>query len=176
MGNKVFEFVGKVTDRLFVVVGALLGSQLPAFFSQYTQQMSGRVAELGRLAAKLNEIAAASQKSIQQYTQKLLSSQDPDIHSQGEFIDLLVSRFDRLTEVLKSLSEASIWSKPYYFFSRLDSDIFHSVWKNFQPGLDFSLEGLIYAALGGVLGYAICHSLFSLIGKLFKSKQTPEGK
>src|SRR5437016_4244626 len=103
-------------DRLFILIGAVLGSQFPEFMQQYTQRLSGHAAELSQLIAKLNEIARISNKTLDQYIYKFLSSSDPDFVNQGEFMNDVVHRWQDLNVSLQSLSEATIWTKPFYFF------------------------------------------------------------
>lgn len=161
---KIFPSLGTVIDRLCIVAGAFLGSQIPQFMQQYASRLSGHVAELQLLIDQLRKVAAHSNKSLEEYIQKFLSSSDGDFAYQGKFMQGMVVRWEELNNALTHLAQSSAWTRPLVFVKDLQSDIAHSTLTSFQPGINLSLEGLCYAGIGCLLGWAF----YQLISKGFK--------
>ncbi len=150
---------GSLIDRLFVVAGAFIGSQVPEFMNQYTQRLSGHVAELDHLLQNLRQAAAFSNKTLEQYIQKFLTNSDPDFSHQGEFMQTMLTRWQDLSLSLQKMTESSMWSRPYVFFNYLNYDIAKSTLASYNPGLSLTIEGLCYTGMGLVIGFLIYQSL-----------------
>lgn len=156
---KIFSLIHTILDRLFVVVGALLGSQIPEFIQQYKQRLAGHVDELHRLSTRLTTFAFQSTQTIEQYIQRFLGSHDPDLAKQGLFMDEMVTRSKDLSGALDHLNQASLWSQPYVFIRDFQFDIAEGTWRSFSPGINFSIEGICYAVIGMILGWSCYHFL-----------------
>lgn len=156
-----FSF-GSLIDRLCIVFGAFMGSQVPQFMQQYSQRLSGHVTELEHLVEQLRKTASLSHKTLDQYIQKFLSSSDPDFVHQGHFMQGIVNRWDELNQSYLSLMQSSPLSRPFTFLYGLKSDIAGSTFDSFQPGLSLNLEGLCYTGVGIVCGWAF----FKVVSKL----------
>jgi hypothetical protein len=146
--------LGSLLDRLCVVAGAFVCSQIPEFMQQYIQRLSGHVEELHRLLNQLREAATHSNKSLEQYIEKFTSSSDPDFTHQGEFMQGILARWEELHHALLDITHSSIWVRPLAFLKEFQYDIAHSTFASFEPGISLSLEGLCYAAGGILIGWA----------------------
>lgn len=151
-------------DRVFAVIGALVFAQAPMFIQQYGQQLSGRVAELKLQVNSIASAAAQGHKSVPQYIQRFIDSGDQDFMLQGELMQRMTLRFGHLSEALQDLSSTSIWSKPFVFIRDFNWEIAQSTFADFQPGIPFTLEGLMYALIGIGMGYG----LFSLLAFVWR--------
>lgn len=152
---KIFSFIGSLLDRLCVVAGAFVGSQVPQFMQQYTQRLAGHVEALQKLINQLRHIASlSSQKTLEQYIEKFQNSSDPDFIHQGDFMQGILNRWEELHLALEHLTSSSIWLRPYYFLKDLQPDIAHSTFASYQPGFNLTLEGVCYAGVGIILGWA----------------------
>ncbi|MDR3625175.1 MAG: DUF2937 family protein [Chlamydiales bacterium] len=140
-------------DRLFSLVGALLFMQIPQFMQQYTYLLQGHVSELHIQVKQIEQVAKVSHKSLGEYIQKFVSSNDIDFSSQGVLLQKLVERMQEMTSSLKSLQEASIWAKPFIFFKQIDLGIFNETLAAFRLGVYLSLESLVYMLVGLCFGY-----------------------
>lgn len=152
---KLLHFIGTLLDRVFVVLGAFVGSQIPEFMQQYQQRLAGHVDELNHLLSQLRQTAAYSGKSLEQYIQKFTLNSDPDFARQGEFMQGVVNRWQELHQALYHLSESSLWSRPYVFVKELQVDIAHSTLASFQPGMSLTIEGLCYTGIGILIGFTL---------------------
>lgn len=160
---KFFSFIGSLIDRLFVVAGAFIGSQIPLFMQQYRQRLAGHVDALQKLINQLHQIASISQKNLDQYIQKFKENSDPDFNRQGDFMQGIVVRLQELQQALEHLTQSPFWLRPYYFFKDIQSDIAQSTLDSFQAGFNLTVEGLCYAGGGMILGWA----LYQMISKCF---------
>jgi|GEM_PF-1918355 len=152
----------KLFTRIFILLGALLFSQLPLFISAYTQQLSGRVAELKLQRDALLRIAQQSGKTLDQYIYKFLNSTDPDFHGQGEWMQATLKRFQAFSESLNSLKLSSPWQKPLIFFKDFNLEVGQATIKEFSAGLPLTLEGAAYAAAGALFGWIVFLALRQL--------------
>jgi hypothetical protein len=165
MFTRIFSCIRWILDRISIVIGAWFGSQLPQFIQQYTQRLGGHVDELSYLVAKLNQIAAHSNKNLHDFTHKLLNQSDPDIISQGEFLQGIVTRKEELSSSLNHLLDSTLWNRSYYFFSNLDHDTMMATLKSYQPGFSMTLEGIIYTTIGMIFFYGLYRGLVKLLWK-----------
>lgn len=162
---KFFSFIGSLIDRLCVVAGAFIGSQVPLFMQQYTQRLAGHVEALQKLINQLHQIASISQKNLDQYIQKFRESSDPDFHRQGDFMQGIAVRLQELQQALEHLTQHSFWLRPYYFFKDLQPDIVRSTLDSFQPGFNLTIEGLCYAGGGMILGWVFYQTISKCLKK-----------
>lgn len=159
-----WKWLVTMIDRLFAVAGALIFSQAPMFMGQYQQQLLGHVAELREQTEAMTEAANLSNMDLNAFIHKFLINSDIDFVRQGEIMQKMTMRYQSLLDAYNALTTASPFTKPFIFLSNLYGDIAKSTLATFHLGLEFSLEGLIYALIGLFLGY----SIFAGIKKLFK--------
>jgi hypothetical protein len=150
----ILSSLASLVDRLCAVAGAFICSQIPEFMQQYIQRLSGHVDELHRLLNQMRQVAAYSNKNLEQYIDKFISSSDSDYVHQGEFIQGMLSRWEDLHHALFHITNSSMWVRPYAFLREFQYDIAHSTFVSFQPGISLSAEGLCYAGGGILIGWA----------------------
>jgi len=159
-----WKWIINALDRVFAVIGALVFSQAPMFMQQYQQQLAGHVAELQIQIDKMKAVAMNSGKNLESYIEKFTSNSDLDFMRQGELMQKMTDRYRDFSETLLSLNQSSAFTRPFVFISNMYSDIATSTFKTFNFGLEFSLEGLIYALVGIFLGF----SIFAGIKRFFR--------
>jgi len=162
-----FNWILKLLDRIFVVMGALICIQAPLFMQQYHQQLVGRVDELAQQVDMMHQVAMESNKSLEQFIFKFVTNNDIDFSRQGNIMKGMVDRWRYLSEGLSSVDNASIWIKPFVFLQYLDYPIAHSTLNHYQFGIILTYEGLIYALIGICVGYLLYSILCSVVKRLF---------
>jgi len=164
-------------DRIFAVASALCFAQIPLFMLQYQQQLYGHIAELKVQVDAMQKVASATGKTLPEYISRFTSSGDPDFMGQGFLMNGMIERTFSLSEASHSLSSATVYEKPFVFFNHLSWDIVSSTFSNFQPGIPFSVEGVVYAFIGIVFGYfsflALRRSASAFTRYLFTKRETP---
>lgn len=160
---RIFSSVGNLIDRLSVMVGAIVGSQVPTFIQQYMSRLEGHVEELQKILNQLRGAASISNKTLEEYIHKFIINPDQDFVHHGEFLQSLVIRYEQLNQTLYHLTQSSVWTRPYMFLHDLQHDIAHSTLISFQPGIQFNLEGLTYILIGSIAGWAF----YQILAKIF---------
>lgn len=161
----------EITDRIFVVGGALLFSQLPLYMQQYEQRLAGHIDELRYQLDAIRKLALQSGKTLDQYIDKFISNADADFSSHGTFIHAMQLRFVKLSDALSQLNEASVFRKPFAFFRHFDLSMGKASLYDFKPGLLLTVEGICYAVLGMAAGYALFKLLKFLVSLRFANQR-----
>jgi hypothetical protein len=159
----VVEWLKTMCDRICIVLGALLFVQTPLFMAQYQDQLIGHIAELEYQVDALQRTATASGKNLNQLIDKFLASSDKDVVRQGQFIKQMMERLDQLAEALSALTLSNAFNHSWVFLAHFNTTIGLSTWQNFQPGLPFTIEGGIYAAIGMGMGYLAYQAILRAI-------------
>lgn len=148
--------------RLLLVFCAGVFSQFPVFVNQYLIRIDGHCSELDCQIRVLEKIAGDSGKSLNQYIEKFLQQADKDFLAQGAYLQGLVERRSKLFAAKEELARASPALRPLHFFRKIDKAIASETWGGFVPGLYWTKDVLIWAAMG-----AGCGLLFAwLLGRL----------
>ncbi len=153
------NWLGSLLDRLFAVAGALLFSQAPQFFQQYSHRLAGHVSELQVLISNIQTAAARTGKGLSEYVYKFTQHADVDFSSQGEMMNGIISRHIDLKKALISMQDATALSRPFHFLQSFNLEIAQSTLRDFQPGLLITAEGLAYALVGMGVGIAVYQTL-----------------
>lgn len=165
------QWTAKIMDRFFVVVFALIFLQLPLFMQHYQQNLVGHVDELQWQIDSMREVAFESGKTLEQFIEKFVTSDDQDFSGQGEVMSKMVIRWEKMSASLQALTHASVLARPLLFLFHLRWDIASSSYKNFTFGIPFSLEGVIYAAVGMLVGYFVFRVFSRMFGRVFSSNR-----
>jgi hypothetical protein len=156
-----------ILDRSFAVIGAIVFSQAPEFFQQYTQRLAGHVSELQHHIQLLKNLAKQSGKTIEAYITKFTSNPDPDFAGQGELMKHTLQRWESLHQSLDAMQNGTFYSRPFDFLYYVQSDIVTGTMHNFKPGLSLTTEGALYALLGLLFGYGVYSLIRSIFRKIF---------
>lgn len=151
-------------DRFLAVVGALLFMQIPLFFVQYQQQLTGRVAELNWQVSSIEKSALKSDKTLSQYILKFKESKDPDVSEEGTRMQKIATRHEKMQRAHSALRHATALTRPFKFLFYMQGDVVKSTLISFTPGIPFSLEGALWALVGMLFG---CLTL-NITSKIFK--------
>ena len=171
-----FKMLHGLFDRVFALLGALTLSQAPMFMQDYTQQLSGHVAELQFQVNTLHKAAERTGKTLEQFIQKFEDSPDLDYAIVGVIMQDMIDRFKNLSHAYNSLIQSSVFERPFVFMKYFDSDIAKSTYENYHLGLSFSLEGIVYALIGlylGVLLYFLTCKFFAFTSQPMFSRKKP---
>jgi hypothetical protein len=161
------SWISFLIDRIFVVLGALLFSQIPNFFVHYTQRLGGHVSELKLQIDKMQQVALKSGKTLPEFIHKFQSYPDADVSLQGSIMQDMTSRYKDLSTAYTSMLEATPLTKPLAFIQHLQWNIAQLTLQDFTWGFSLTLEGAIYAFLGMFFGYLIFSTFSYTIKNLF---------
>jgi len=156
----------QIIDRLMAVIGAIFFAQFPMYMQEYRQQLAGHVAELQFQVELMRKAALQSGKTLEQFIHKFQSNGDSDFSRQGDIMNAMVERLHFLSDAYTSMTEASFLGRPFAFLNNIDVGIVKSTFYTYRMGFSFSLEGIIYALFGAVVGYLVFKLLRNSINAL----------
>jgi hypothetical protein len=103
----------------------------------------------------MHQAASQSGKSLTDYIQKFLSSNDGDFVQQGHIMQETFFRWESFSQALAALQSSSVLLKPVVFLTHLNMEVFKSTLAEFTFGLPLNVEGTIYALLGMAVGFLV---------------------
>lgn len=147
--------LARLANGLFAAAGAAAAAQFPAFYGQYLQNLSGRLAQVRADLAPVLDDARARGLSLGEYLARAE-------REGGELTGTLVAGYrsahralQRLENAHTALSEAGPLDRPLVLLRHLDWRIAGSAAEGFAPGLPLTAEGGAYALAGLLLGLGL---------------------
>ncbi len=152
MGSRILKNAGlffeSILDRFVSAAGIFIFIQIPTFMIQYQQRLGGHVDELALIIRRYKSAAADNSRTIEEYIGLHLQSDVKEFVSTGKIMSENIERFTDLSSALKSLSGSKGFVKFFHFIKDIDFDIFKAALKNFVPGISFTVDTLIFGAMG----------------------------
>lgn len=162
--------IRRLADGIFAVAGAAVLSQFPEFFRQYLQRLGGR---FDQAAAQEARIAAAAREhglAIQDYVQRLLANADAVARSEGHNVFAALADAEQLRAAYGALAAAVPLERPVLWVRHFDYGLARATLDQFVPAVPLSAEGLVYAAVGMVLGLLLL-AAFEGIGRMMPRRR-----
>ena len=147
---------------IFGFAGALLLSQFPEFFQQYTQRLGGRLDEATRQVAALEARAAEAGKDLRSYVAAFLENPDADIRREGRALAALPPRLARLRQAYTALTGAGRGWRAKSFVQHFDWDVARTTATAYAPAVPVTAESAVYAGAGFAGGAVLFWSFFGL--------------
>ena len=151
--------LARLANGLFAAAGAAGAAQFPAFYRQYLQHLSGRLAQARDDLAPVLDDARQRGLSLSEYLERAQAEG-------GELTGTLVAgyrsthqAFERLQEAHRALSAAGPLERPLALARHLDMRIAEGTLEGFAPALPLSVEGGGYALAGLLLGLILVWTL-----------------
>lgn len=149
----------RLANGLFAAAGAAGAAQFPAFYGQYLQHLSGRLAQARDDLAPVLDDARQRGLSLSEYLERAQAEG-------GELTGTLVAgyrstyqAFERLREAHQALNAAGPLERPLALARHLDMRIAEGTLEGFAPALPMSVEGGGYALAGLLLGLILVWTL-----------------
>ncbi len=144
-----------IFDRVVLVAAILAGGCVPSFIAQYRQRVGGRLDQVLRDLAPFDQIA---QRDFGGNRDKLiwhhLQSPDTSFHQEGAAIQQMADALARLREAAAAL-DSSVFHQFTWLLRHADPDLVQATWSAWQPSFDLSLDGLMFAAVAGLVLWAV---------------------
>lgn len=163
--KKLSTFFSGFADRLISILGAVVMAQFPQFFSQYLQRLGGHLQEIRRTINRYEQAAESLGISFEEFLSQHLTAEERVFQISGEVIVGLISRFENLQNSFSQLQQAGPFTRWIIFFQEVEWEIARQTLNFYTPGIPTSIEGIIYAFSGLLLGWG----LFSLLKTAFYS-------
>lgn len=150
--------------RLIAGIGgiglAVMLSQFPEYAQQYTQRLGGAVDELQVITEDFDRAAAAGGLDRQEALARYNASNDQFLAGRGTSMKATFQRYELLRSTLVQIEGAGpverLQALPAYF----DTDIGRRTLENYRPAVPVTMEGILYAGAGFILGYLVVSGLW----------------
>ena len=151
---------------LSVIGGLVLAafcSQFPEYAQQYEQRLGGAVDEL-RIIVNEFELAATNfgltrDEALARYQ----ATGDDFIRGRGITMANIISRYEVLSATLSEIQGATGWERFSHLPQYLDSEIGARALENYEPAVPLTVEGIVYALGGFMLGYLFISGLMRFL-------------
>tara|TARA_R110002020_G_scaffold21095_1_gene71615 strand:- start:442 stop:954 length:513 start_codon:yes stop_codon:yes gene_type:complete len=150
---------------------ALSLSQFPEYAQQYTQRLGGAVDELRVITENFERSAAVAGLDRSQALQRYVASNDSFLTGQGTSMTATFARYDYLSATLARIENADPVSRFQQLPAYLDSDIGRRTLENYRPAMPVTIEGILYAGAGFILGYLVFSGLWRFCALPFRRRR-----
>jgi hypothetical protein len=150
---------------------ALVLSQFPEYAQQYTQRLGGAVDELRVITEDFDRAAVAGGLDRQAALERYNASNDDFLAGRGSSMTATFQRYDQLSSTLDRIEDAGPVERFQSLPAYLDTDIGQRTLENYQPAIPVTMEGILYAGGGFVLGYLVLSGLWRFLSLPFKWKR-----
>lgn len=134
------------------LVCAALSSQAPEFAQQYRQRLGGAIDELRAIVAQFDADAKGEKLTREEALTRLQANADALASKRAVAMRETIAREERLGRQLQSFADAGPFQRIGAMLSDVDADIARRAWQVFEPAVPLTVEGLVAALIGFVLG------------------------
>jgi len=160
--------VVRITAFGLGLLGGVAASQGPEYSQQYRQRLGGAIDELQRVIARFEADAQANGETQGTAIARLRANPDELVNRQGTAMQGNVERLERL----RSHQEAMMQAGPFACIALMlrdgDQDVMEAVYRDFEPAMPVTEEGILSAAAGFVAVWGGILLLAGFLRSLFR--------
>ena len=154
--------IGRILAMAIGLFGALAASQMPEFAQQYRQRLGGAIEELRRVVNRFDTSAQTSGLSRDQAITRLREQSEPLARREGEAMNDLVDRLDRMQRQRDAFASAGPFQRLLVLFREVDPGLARATYLDFEPAVPATSEGVV--AAGG--GFALCWAAMLFVSRI----------
>lgn len=140
--------VVRITALGLGILGGVMASQGPEYSQQYRQRLGGAIDELQRVIAQFDADAQANGETQDTAIARLRSNPDDLANRQGTAMQGNVERLERLRSHREAMMQAGPFARVALMLRDGDRDIMEAAYRDFEPAMPVTEEGLLSAAAG----------------------------
>ena len=152
------------------LVLALALSQFPEYAQQYTQRLGGAVDELRIVTEKFDRDATEAGLDRQQALTRFEASTDTFLAGRGLSEAANFARYEQLSATLARVQNADAVERFQLLPAYFDTDIGRRTLENYQPAVPVTVEGILYAGGGFLVGYLLMSGIWRFFAMPFKKR------
>jgi hypothetical protein len=130
------------------LLGGITASQGPEFAQQYRQRLGGAVDELRQVIRRFDADAQAGGETRESAIARLRSNADDFVSRQGTAMQANAERLGRLETHRETMMQAGSFARVALMVRDGDRDVMEAVYRDFEPALPVTEEGLLSSAAG----------------------------
>lgn len=150
---------------------ALVLSQFPEYAQQYTQRLGGAVDELRVITEDFDRAAAEGGLDRATALGRYEASNDDFLAGRGTSMTSTFQRYDQLSATLARIQNADAVERLQSLPAYLDTDIGRRTLESYKPAVPVTMEGILYAGGGFILGYLVLSGLWRFVTLPFRRRR-----
>src|SRR5690606_16105458 len=135
---------------------------------QYTQRLGGAVDELRIITEDFDRAAEAGGLDRQAALERYNASNDEFLAGRGNSMTATFGRYDMLSATLTRIEGAGPMERLQSLPAYLDTDIGRRTLENYRPAVPVTVEGVLYAGGGFILGYLVLSGIVRFLALPFR--------
>jgi hypothetical protein len=149
---------------------AIALSQFPEYAQQYTQRLGGAVDELRIITEEFDRAAAEGGLDRAAALERYNAADDDFLAGRGGSMTATFQRYEELSATLTRIENADPVQRFQQLPAYLDTDIGQRTLEAYKPAIPVTMEGILYAGGGFILGYLMLSGLWRFAAMPFKRK------
>lgn len=149
---------------------AVMLSQFPEYAQQYTQRLGGAVNELRLVTEEFDRAALAGGLNREQALDRYNASNDSFLAGRGTSMTATFQRYEMLSTTLLRIQNADPVARLQALPAYLDTDIGRQTLEAYKPAVPVTMEGVLYAGGGLILGYLVFSGLWRFFALPFRRR------
>jgi hypothetical protein len=133
------------------IFGGIVASQGPEYSQQYRQRLGGAIDELQQVIARFDADAGANNETQDTAIARLRSNPDDLVSRQGVAMQANVERLGRLQAHREAMMQAGPFARVALMVRDGDQDVMEAAYRDFEPAVPVTEEGLLSTAIGFTL-------------------------
>jgi hypothetical protein len=150
---------------------ALTLSQFPEYAQQYTQRLGGAVDELRVITEEFDRAAVAGGLDRAGALARYEASNDSFLADRGSSMGATFARYETLSTTLSRIEGADPLQRLQALPAYLDTDIGRRTLENYRPAVPVTMEGILYAGGGFIIGYMVLSGLWRFVTLPFRRRR-----
>jgi hypothetical protein len=130
------------------IAGGVIASQGPEFSQQYRQRLGGAIDELKQVIQRFEADARATGETQESAIARLRSTADDLASRQGTAMQANLERLERLEAHREAMIQAGPFARVALMVRDGDTDVMEKAYRDFEPAMPVTEEGLVSAAAG----------------------------
>jgi Protein of unknown function (DUF2937) len=155
------------------LVGGVAASQGPEFSQQYRQRVGGAIDELRHVIERFDQDALANGETRDSAIARLRGNADDLASRLGFAMQGHVERLARLERHRQAMIEAGPFARIGIMVRDGDTDVMQAAYRDFEPALPVTEEGVLSAAGGFVVAWGGLLLFAGFLRSLFKRRPAP---
>lgn len=157
------------------LLGGLVASQGPEFSQQYRQRLGGGIDELKQVVGRFEADARAQGETPESAVTRLRGNADELAGRQGAAMQGNIDRLGNLETHRQKMLDAGPFGRVALMVRDGDVDIMNAAYRDFEPAVPVTQEGLVSTAFGFVVVWGAILLLASFARSLFR-RRVPSAK
>ena len=141
----------RTTAFAFGLFGGVVASQGPEFSQQYRQRIGGAIDELRMIVQRFEADAQANDETRESAIARLRANPDDLASRQGAAMQGNFERLARLERHQQAMVDAGPFVRMGLLVRDGDTDVMRAAYRDFEPAVPVTEEGLLSAATGFVV-------------------------